>query len=148
VLFSTPASAGQAKPASKSASSTPESRGAEKVYQGAAPKVVYLITRKSGELRARASGIILTADGYISTNYHALQGADAVEIRYFPDPEDPDNYQSFNGAKLLYADAKHDIAVLKVNAKSLPFLECSPNTNCEASHGPECIRDWQPKGPK
>ena len=32
---------------------------------------------------SRASGIILTADGYIATNYHAVQGADAVEIRFF-----------------------------------------------------------------
>lgn len=55
-----------------------------------ASKVVFLVTRKSGELHARASGVILAADGYIATNYHALEGADAVEIRFFPDPEDSD----------------------------------------------------------
>jgi serine protease Do len=108
---------------------------AEKVFASAASKVVFLITRKSGQPRARASGIILTADGYIATNYHALQGADTVEIRFFPKPEDSETYQSFNAAKLLYADAERDIAVIKVNAKSLPFLECSPKTACEPRTG-------------
>src|SRR5207245_2642483 len=59
---------------------------AEIVFAKAAPKVVFLITRKSGELYSRGSGVILSADGYIATNYHALQGAETIEIRYFPNP--------------------------------------------------------------
>src|SRR5262245_54889733 len=103
----------------------PEKDGAERVFATAAPKVVFLIARKSGEPHARASGIILSSDGYIATNYHALQGADSIEIRFFPNPTELENYQSFNAAKLLYANADRDVALVKVNAKSLPFLECS-----------------------
>jgi S1-C subfamily serine protease len=125
----------QSKPSANSRVHAPQKDGAERVFATAASKVVFLITRKAGELHARASGIILTADGYIATNYHAVRGADAVEIRFFPDPGDSENYQSFNGAKLLYANAERDIAVLKVNAKSLPFLECSPKTACESRTG-------------
>ncbi len=66
--------------------------GAEAVFASTASKVVFLITRKAGEPYARASGVILTADGYIATNYHALQGADAVEIRFFPDPTNSEDY--------------------------------------------------------
>ena len=119
---------------------------AEKVFASTASKVVFLITRKSGELYARASGVILTADGYIATNYHALQGADAVEIRFFPNPNDSDNYQSFNGAKLLYADADRDIAVLKVKSNSLPFLECSAGPGCEPRVGETVYAIGNPKG--
>jgi len=118
--------------------------GAEAVFASAASKVVFLITRKSGELYARASGVILTADGYIATNYHALQGADAVEVRFFPDAENSDDYQSFNSAKLLYADAGRDIAILKVTSKSLPFLEC--RTGCKPRIGETVYAIGNPKG--
>ncbi len=101
----------------------PLADGAEAVFAKSASKVVFLISRKSGEDYKLASGVILTADGYIATNYHALQGADAIEIRFFPDPTNSNDYQSFNAPKLLYADAERDIAVLKVNANSLPFLK-------------------------
>jgi len=156
VLWSPLADAQQAKPSSgkdkwsqyevKGNATIPAKDGAERVYSSSAKSVVFLIARRANELHSSASGVILAADGYIATNYHALQGADAVEIRYFPDPEDSGNYQSFNGAKLLYADAKHDIAVLKVNAKSLPFLECSPNTNCEPRTGQSVYAIGNPKG--
>jgi len=125
-----PECAEQGNPQANSAILVPEKNGAERVFASAASKVVFLIARNSGELRARASGIILTADGYIATNYHALEGADAIEVRFFPNPEDSENYQSFNGTKLLYADALRDIAVLKVNSKTLPFLECVAKTGC------------------
>jgi S1-C subfamily serine protease len=121
-----------------------EKDGAEAVFASTASKVVFLITRKGGELHARASGVILTADGYIATNYHALQGADAVEIRFFPDPTNSDDYQSFNSAKLMYADAGRDIAILKVTAKSLPFLECS--AGCKPRVGETVYAIGNPKG--
>ena len=117
---------GQRPKATTSASSRAVQKGgAEAVFESTASKVVFLITRKSGEPYVRASGIILTTDGYIATNYHALQGADAVEIRFFRDADNLEDYQSFNSAKLLYVDASRDIAILKVRAKSLPFLECA-----------------------
>ena len=124
----------------------PQKNDAETVFKAAASKVVYLITRKSGELHARASGVILTADGYIATNYHALVGADAVEIRFFPDPANSETYQSFNGAKLLYADPDRDIAILKVASKSLPFLECRARAGCDPLIGETVYAIGNPKG--
>ena len=86
-----------------------------------AAKVVFLISFQGDEAHARASGVILSPDGYIGTNYHALQGADTLEIRYFADPTNSDDYQVFGAAKLLYADAERDIAILKVNTTALHF---------------------------
>ena len=125
---------------------TPQKDGAERVFATAASKVVFLITRKSGVPHTRASGIILTADGYIATNYHALQGGDAVEIRFFPNTEDSETYQSFNGAKLLYADAERDIAILKVSSKALPFLECPIRTDGRPRIGQSVYAIGNPRG--
>src|SRR5208337_3084610 len=111
-----------------------------------APKVVFLIARKSGQPYALASGVILSADGYIGTNSHALQGADAVEIRFFPDPANAEDYRSFNAAKLLYTDSSSDIAVLKVNASALPFLRCSASNDCGVRVGEKVYAIGNPKG--
>ncbi len=140
------AHAQQRKPPANSTVRASQKNGAETVFATAASKVVFLITRKAGEIHARASGVILTADGYIATNYHALAGADAVEIRFFPNAEDSENYQSFNGAKLLYADAERDIAVLKVTSKFLPFLECPARTGCKPRVGETVYAIGNPRG--
>ena len=139
----------QAQPGKLPAKSTVPAHqkdAAEQVFAKTASKIVFLITRESGELNSRASGVILSADGYVATNYHALQGADAVEVRFFPDPGDSEDYQSFNGAKLLYADPDRDIAVLKVNSNSLPFLKCPADTGCEARVGEKVYAIGNPKG--
>jgi len=134
------------RPPAGSTVRTPQKDAAETVFAKTASKIVFLITRKSGEVHSRASGVILSADGYIATNYHALQGADAVEVRYFPDPDDLEDYQSFNGAKLLYADRARDIAVLKINSSALPFLKCSAGTGCEARVGEKVYAIGNPMG--
>jgi serine protease Do len=118
--------------------------GAEAVFAKSASKVVFLIARKSGKPHILASGVILSADGYIATNYHALQGADTVEIRFFPDPANSDDYRSFNTPKLLYADPDNDIAILKVGSNSLPFLQCG--MGCTARVGQKVYAIGNPKG--
>ena len=134
------------KPSVKPTAPAPQKDAAEEVFAKTASKIVFVITRKSGELHSRGSGVILSADGYIATNYHVLQGADAVEIRFFPDAGGSEDYQSFNRAKLLYADAERDIAVLKVNSSSLPYLRCPANSGFEARVGEKVYAIGNPKG--
>jgi S1-C subfamily serine protease len=107
---------------------------------------VYLTTRKLGTLHATASGVILSADGYVGTNYHALQGADTAEVRFFADPTNAADYQSFGTAKLLYANSERDIAILKVNSSTLPFFACPTRTDCEARIGENVYAIGNPKG--
>lgn len=66
-------------------------------------------------LQGIGSGVVVTADGYILTNNHVIDNADAVYIRTF------DNKKI--DAKVIGKDSKTDLAVIKVNAKNLkPIL--------------------------
>lgn len=60
------------------------------------------------------SGVIVSADGYVLTNHHVVDGA--LEIRV----ELTDN-RSFT-AKVVGSDPPSDLAVLKIDAKDLPTL--------------------------
>ncbi len=61
--------------------------------------------------RGLGSGVIVTEDGYILTNNHVVDNADAVSIRTF------DNRKI--EARVIGKDPKTDLAVIKVNAKGL-----------------------------
>src|ERR1700741_3331557 len=63
---------------------------------------------------ASGSGAIISEDGYIVTNNHVIAGADEINVTL-------NNKRSFK-AKLIGADASSDLAVIKIEAKALPFL--------------------------
>jgi serine protease Do len=64
--------------------------------------------------QASGSGAIISEDGFIVTNNHVVDGADDITVTL-------NNRRSFK-AKVVGADASSDLAVIKVEAKSLPFL--------------------------
>lgn len=57
------------------------------------------------------SGVIITQDGYIATNNHVIEGARTIEVRLHDGTVIP--------AVLVAADAKTDLAVIKVAAEGL-----------------------------
>jgi len=58
------------------------------------------------------SGFIISADGYILTNNHVVEGAEQVTVRLL-------DRREFK-AKVIGTDPNTDVAVLKIDAKSLP----------------------------
>ncbi len=64
--------------------------------------------------RGVGSGIIISADGTILTNNHVIDGADKVQIEM--------NDRRSLEAKVVGADKLSDLAVLKIDAKDLPYL--------------------------
>ena len=73
-------------------------------------------SRQRPETRQRGlgSGVVISADGYIVTNHHVVDGAEEIKVeltdkRIFP-------------AKLVGSDPPSDLAVLKIDAKDLPAL--------------------------
>lgn len=60
---------------------------------------------------AAGSGFILTADGYILTNYHVVEDSNSITVSLY----DGSSYD----AKLIGYDENNDIAVLKIDATGL-----------------------------
>ncbi len=65
--------------------------------------------------RGVGSGFILSADGYIMTNAHVVDGAEEVTVRLTDKRE-------FK-ARIVGADKRSDVAVVKVEATGLPFVK-------------------------
>jgi len=63
---------------------------------------------------ASGSGAIISEDGYIVTNNHVVEGADDITVTLT-------NKKSFK-AKVIASDPSSDLAVIKIDAKGLPFL--------------------------
>jgi serine protease Do len=65
--------------------------------------------------RGVGSGFILTADGFIMTNAHVIDGADEVIVTLTDKRE--------LKARIIGADRRTDVAVVKIDATGLPFVK-------------------------
>jgi serine protease Do len=72
-------------------------------------------------MRGQGSGFIVSPDGYILTNAHVVENADTVNVRL----TDRREYR----AKVVGSDKQTDIAVLKIDAKSLPTVRLGKSTD-------------------
>jgi serine protease Do len=66
------------------------------------------------ESRSLGSGFIISADGYILTNAHVVESADEINVKLTDKRE--------LKAKVIGADRRSDIAVIKVDASGLPAV--------------------------
>ncbi|HYV30469.1 MAG TPA: Do family serine endopeptidase, partial [Candidatus Binatia bacterium] len=83
------------------------------------PKRNFNLPRQHG----LGSGVILTKDGYILTNNHVVEEADEVKVVL-------QDGREFSG-KVVGKDPKTDIAVLKIDAQNLPFIEMADSDKIE-----------------
>ncbi len=60
------------------------------------------------------SGVIISADGFIITNNHVVEGAQKLEVTL-------NNNQNYE-AKVIGTDPSTDIALIKIEATNLPFM--------------------------
>src|SRR5436305_3906370 len=74
--------------------------------------------RDSGMPRAvqtEGSGFIMRPDGYVFTNVHVIEDADKIDVKLRDGREFP--------ARVVGADERTDIAVIKVDGKDLPVVQ-------------------------
>jgi len=69
------------------------------------------------------SGVIVTKDGYILTNNHVVDGADEVKVAL-------QDGREFT-AKVIGRDPKSDVAVVKIDAKDLPYIPTADSDKVE-----------------
>lgn len=93
--------------------------------QRAAPAVVNVyngslnVSHNDLEIRSLGSGVIMNSKGYILTNEHVITGAERIIITL-------QNGRTFE-AQLVGSDVLTDLAVLKIQATNLPFIQINPN---------------------
>lgn len=67
--------------------------------------------------RGTGSGVIVSADGTVLTNQHVIEGASSIKVEL--------NDKKTFTAKVVGSDKPSDLAVLKIEAGDLPFLNFS-----------------------
>jgi serine protease Do len=66
------------------------------------------------QAHSSGSGVIISDDGYIVTNYHVIEDASNIEVVM------SDNQRFY--AKVIGRDPSTDLALLKIKARNLPFV--------------------------
>jgi serine protease Do len=64
---------------------------------------------------AVGSGFVISADGYIMTNNHVVEDADEIQVTL--------NDRRVYDAKVIGLDEPSDLALLKIDAKDVPYVE-------------------------
>ena len=95
-----------------------------KIYSQAAPAVANIVTRtleydvfmEPVPVEGAGSGFVIDPRGYILTNFHVVQGAQAISVTL--------GDRSHYDAKFVGADERNDIAMVKIDPKDrkLPAL--------------------------
>ena len=67
--------------------------------------------------RGSGSGVLISADGYIVTNNHVVDGADELSVTL-------SNNKTYKG-KVIGKDPSSDLAVIKIEASNMPYLSFS-----------------------
>ena len=71
--------------------------------------------------RGVGSGVIVSADGTILTNHHVIDGAEKITVQM-------NDNRTFD-AKIVGSDPPSDLAVLKIEGESLPFVKLGNSDN-------------------
>jgi serine protease DegQ len=66
------------------------------------------------QLASLGSGVIVSADGYILTNYHVVEAADEIEVGLADGRKE--------SARIVGSDPETDLAVIRINARKLPVM--------------------------
>jgi len=80
-----------------------------------------LITPRKRVETSLGSGVLMSEQGFILTNHHVIQGADAIQVSL----QDGRMAQ----AKLVGSDPDTDVAVLKIELKNLPVITLGHSDN-------------------
>ncbi len=102
------------------------------------PAIVYIETfDEAGDLIGTGSGINVNSTGKIFTNYHVIEGASAVKVKFISN-------QVYNVTSVLGYDVDRDIAVLKITGTNLPVASFGNSSLLE--NGEEILTIGSPIG--
>ena len=114
-----------------------EALSLQEIYRECLPSVVAIRTSKGKLGGSLGTGIVMTADGYIITNAHVLDGAKSVTVTLLTD-------ETEHEAKLVGTDSVSDLAVLKIEAQDLKPAEFGQSDSLQV--GDDVIAIGNPLG--
>ena len=94
-----------------------DAKGFEKLAQLIKPSVVIIDSvSRIGREGGKGTGFVLSPDGIIATNFHVIGEHREFKIRF-------EDGKSFFPDSILAIDRENDLALIKINAQKLPYLE-------------------------
>jgi len=81
--------------------------------------LVSITALNGGELFATGSGFVINERGIVATNYHVIEGSDALILKI-------SNGETYDNVMVLAADQRRDLALLKIPAIGLNALTFAP----------------------
>ena len=109
-----------------------ETMSLPEIYKQVIPSVAS-ITSLSGSAKSTGTGIVMTRDGYIITNYHVVSGAQSLSVLLTSGEE----YE----AEMVGGDETSDLAVLKIDAENLDPAEFGSSDTVEVGDSVVAIGD-------
>jgi TPR repeat protein/S1-C subfamily serine protease len=91
---------------------------AEDVFKRLASRILFLTCEESADEHALASGVLVSADGFIVTNAHVVQKCRSMSATFINGAS-----RRFYEPVLKYYDEQSDTAVLKIPAEGLDFFD-------------------------
>lgn len=82
-----------------------------------------LFGREGRTRQSTGSGVIISPEGYIATNFHVVEDADELEVRL------DDNRRV--EAELIGTDKDTDLALIKIDVNNLPFVDFGDSDQVE-----------------
>ncbi len=83
---------------------------------------VVVIETKTEKGGGTGTGIIMTADGYIATNHHVIDGATSIKVTFYDG--------TVASAELVGSSAMDDLGVIKVSRTGLPAATFAHSDDC------------------
>jgi len=91
---------------------------AEDIFKRFASRILFLTCEESADERSLASGVLVSADGFIVTNAHVVERCRSMTATYINGAS-----RRFYEPVLKYYDEQSDTAVLKIPAEGLDFFD-------------------------
>ena len=101
------------------------SAGAD-VVQRIAPSVALVLAGEGGSMQEVGIGLIVKSDGVLLTTYHAVQGANGVQVQLR-------SGEIFDRVELVAYDWRRDVAALRISGTGLPAAPVGGLTDVRAS---------------
>src|SRR5882672_11147312 len=145
-LGSNSKSADNASSAQRDAALTDDESINVRVYRQASPAVANILTKATEydffmdpvPVEGAGSGFVIDAKGYILTNNHVVEGAQTIEVVL--------GDQSRYPAKVVGADPRNDVALIKIEPKKKPLVALSLGDSSRIQVGQKVLAIGNPFG--